>query len=195
MASSLEGLFKELEFGERLHQRLDNLYAATGDGRQPSGGKDAYFIVRNPVAIDPSDATEQAIGWLTGVRMLAELVQDQVLLETLDPIPNIRVLEGLAPKHPKSEDEKSGLLKSLLNDATTLLQRIDSSQSYATALRPAYYYTACDYMLRDYLMWPLFAEKIQAVPDPYSHYFHLWTCGVKYRIFGNNQIDLYLPRR
>ncbi len=114
-------------------------------------------------------------------------------------MPAIRVLEGLPPKHPKAEAEKSPLLKSLQNQASTLLERIAADDS-AAALRPAYYFVACDPMLRDYLMWPLYREPLhdlsqQPIADPFQPYFRLWTHGVKYRIFGDKQVDLYLPRQ
>ena len=49
-------------------------------------------------------------------------------------------------------------------------------------------------MLRDYLMWPFYREKTN-LEDPFEPYFQLWKCGVKYRIFEETQIDLYLPRQ
>jgi hypothetical protein len=48
-------------------------------------------------------------------------------------------------------------------------------------------------MLRDYLMWPLYAEAT-GIADPLRAYFELWRQGVQYRIFGESQVDLYLPR-
>ena len=75
----------------------------------------------------------------------------------------------------------------------SLVERIDVGPE-AALLRPAFYFTACDSMLRDYLMWPIYAESA-GLPDPLEPYFHLWRHGVKYRIFGESQVDLYLPRQ
>ena len=74
-----------------------------------------------------------------------------------------------------------------------MVERIDAGP-YAEVLRPAYYFTACDTMLRDYLMWPLYAQA-SGLEDPLESYFELWRHGVKYRIFGETQVDLYLPRQ
>jgi hypothetical protein len=49
-------------------------------------------------------------------------------------------------------------------------------------------------MLRDYLMWPFYGAA-SALDDPFAPYFELWRHGVKYRIFGETQVDLYLPHQ
>ncbi|MCG8649898.1 MAG: apolipoprotein acyltransferase, partial [Pirellulales bacterium] len=110
----------------------------------------------------------------------------------LGAAPAVRILEGIPPKHPKDEREKSNLLKTFQQDATVLVERIDTDP-VAAMLRPAFYFTACDAMLRDYLMWPLYVAAT-GLDDPFASYFQLWRHGVKYRIFGETQIDFYLPR-
>jgi hypothetical protein len=193
--AALSGLFDQLEAGEQLHARLEQLYASTGDDRRPSGGRDAYFVVRRPPAIDSDQATELGQRWLSRLAKLAEQLGDQQLADALTPLPKFRVLEGQAPKHPKAEQEKSALLKSLQAGAAELLQRIEAGP-HAADLRPAYYFIACDTMLRDYLMWPLYAAALgETIADPFEPYFRLWQHGIKYRIFGNDQVDLYLPRQ
>lgn len=191
---AIRGLFDTLDDqGVELECRLTRLFEAAGDDRRPQGGRDAYFVVRNPPPLDPDEAADLGARWLAGIQSLAITVGDGATAEILDPIPSIRVLEGIPPKHPKQEHEKSELLKSLQGDATRLVQRIDAPPQ-AAALRPAFYFIACDAMLRDYLMWPLYAEPA-GLDDPFEPYFHLWRHGVKYRAFGETQVDLYLPRR
>lgn len=190
----ISGLFDSLQQrGGALESRLELLFEAAGDDRRPQGGRDAYFVVRNPPPLDPEEARDLGTRWLTGVQSLATQVGDSATAEILDPIPTIRVLEGIPPKHPKQDDEKSELLQTLQGDATTLVERIDAGPQ-AAALRPAFYFTACDAMLRDYLMWPLYASEA-GLEDPFEPYFVLWRHGVKYRVFGETQVDLYLPRR
>ena len=197
----LSGLFDHLEDEQELLGRLGAVYAAAGDGRRGDGSRDAYFVVRNPPAIEPEDAADLANRWLGGLCALALHLKDDVLTQTLDPIPDVRVLEGLPPKHPKAQSERSKLLRSLQDEADTLLQRVDGGNATAAALGSAYYFVACDSMLRDYLMWPLYADMIseqggdQAVADPFEPYFQLWRHGVKYRIFDDRQVSLYLPRK
>lgn len=195
--AGLTGLFEHLDVEPQLHQRLDQLYTAAGDGRRGDGSFDAYFIVRQPPAIDPDQAQQLAQTWLHRLGHLARRCGETALADALDPVPTIRVLEGLAPKHPKG-DERCRLLKAIKDQASQLLQRHDDQNSTADALRPAYYFIACDAMLRDYLMWPLHSGSFggdEETPDPFEPYFQLWCHGIKYRIFGDRQVDLYLPRQ
>ena len=188
---ALAELFSELEVGDELQSRLQQLYAIAGDDRRPSGGRDAYFLVRDPKPLEPERAEQLATSWLEGLIAIASHLEEESIRETLQPLPRIRVLEGTPPKHPKDEAEKSRLLRSV-QQAATLVERIDAGP-FPAALRPAYYFSACDTMLRDYLMWPLYA-RATGLRDPLFPYFELWRHGVKYRIFGETQVDLYLPR-
>lgn len=189
----LSGLFEGFASGPQVESRLQSLFEAAGDDRRPQGGRDAYFVIRNPPPLDPDLADRLGKQWLEGVRDLAMVLGDLETAEALDPLPTIRVLEGIPPKHPKLDHEKSELLKTLQNDAPLLVERIDAGPQ-APVLRPAFYFTACDTMLRDYLMWPMYAEP-SGLADPLEPYFQLWRHGVKYRVFGETQVDLYLPRR
>ena len=189
--SALSALYDGLESGNWLQSRLRELYAVAGDDRRPSGGRDAYFVVRRPKPVAPREAEQLAVAWLEGLLAIAKHVGDSTLCEVLQTGPHIRVLEGIPPKHPKQEAEQSRLLRSLKN-ADKLVERIDSVP-LAEALRPAYYFAACDAMLRDYLMWPLYSEAT-GLGDPLRPYFRLWEHGAKFRIFEDSQIDLYLPR-
>lgn len=194
---ALADLFDDLDLGgsdvgASLADRLESLYGVAGDDRRPQGGRDAYFVVRGAEPLDPDLAAKLATEWLIGVRELAAEVGDAEAVMALDPTPKIRVLEGSPPKHPKAEDEKSNLLRVMQQNVPTLVERLDAG-SHPAALRPAYYFVACDSMLRDYLMWPLYA-KSSGQADPMRAYFRLWSHGVKYRIFGETEVDLYLPR-
>lgn len=189
--TALEGLFQEFEAGPELHARLRQLYAVAGDDRRPGGGRDAYFVVRQPKPIAPQQAERLATAWLEGLLAIATHLHDWAMLQSLKQAPRIRVLEGHAPKHPKQPSEQAALLRAI-RGAANLVEQIDAG-SLAETLRPAYYFTACDAMLRDYLMWPLYAQAT-GLEDPLRPYFELWEHGVKYRIFDDSQVDLYLPR-
>ena len=189
--NALNDLYCDLEAGDALHQRLGQLFEAAGDDRRPQGGRDAYFLVRNPQPLDPDLAEQLGEQWLSGVLEISKHVDDTATCDALSPIPKVRVLEGTAPKHPREAAQKSNLLL-CIQSAAQHVESIDAGP-YAETLRPAYYFTACDAMLRDYLMWPLYAEAT-GLDDPLRPYFELWRHGVKYRIFGESQVDLYLPR-
>ncbi|TWT82908.1 hypothetical protein CA13_43710 [Planctomycetes bacterium CA13] len=189
----VDGLFAETPWGGELLRRLKRLFDFAGDDRRPQGGRDVYFIVRNPKPLEPDDAQTLAQQWLGNLHDLASLAQVHRLTEKLAPCPSIRILEGIAPKHPKDESEKAELLNLLQKFGPNLVSRITSPDEPTRTLQAAYFYTACDWMLRDYLMWPLFRDAID-VDDPFEPYFQLWAHGVKYRIFNDSQVEIYLPR-
>ncbi len=190
---ALAGLFDELNCGADLHERLEELYTVAGDDRRPQGGRDAYFIVRRGPLIGEEEVTALATDWLSRLAELAGEVGDSATGEVLDPIPTIRVLEGIPPKNPKVDREKSAFLNAMQNSATSLCEQIAGADSHAEVLRKAYYFSTCDPMVRDYLMWPLYATASK-VREPFGPYFELWRHRVKYRIFNDKQIDFYLPR-
>ncbi|QDT12083.1 apolipoprotein acyltransferase [Planctomycetes bacterium K23_9] len=191
---ALEGLFDSLDCGRELHRRLDDLYAIAGDDRRPQGGRDAYFIVRRGPLIGAERVGELGTAWLTGMKELAAEVGDEQLVDVLSPLPSIRVLEGIPPKNPKVEHEKSAFLVAMQTAAPAMCEKIANADPHAEMLRPAYYFNTCDPMVRDYLMWPLYAG-VTSVKDPFSAYFELWRHRVKYRIFNDKSIDMYIPRQ
>jgi hypothetical protein len=189
----LEGLFESLEEGDQLSDRLSDVFLAAGDNRRPSGGRDAYFIVRSPATLSVELAEHHGHRWIDGLRQLAEAVGDDQSADKLRDFPKIRILEGIPPKHPKQPNERSALLTTILDRCGELTSKVPDVNPHAELLRPAYYFMACDAMLRDYLMWPFYASQTGLV-DPLRSYFALWSHGVKFRIFREDQVDLYLPR-
>ncbi len=188
-----------------LYRRLERLYRDSGEDRRPQGGRDAYFIVRRPRPLDPVVAESTAQHWIDGLASLAKWTSSSLAAECLSRDINVRVLEGIAPKHPKDPGEKCKLLATMENSVPELLTPMVQHSAVLELLRPAYYFIACDAHLRDYLMWPLYLEAMnhpcvsldseKLPPDPFAAYYDLWRHGVKYRIFSDDQIDLYLPRQ
>ena len=179
--------------GEQLSDRLLQVFHAAGDDTRPKGGRDVYFVVRQPRRLTVEATEHHATRWLAGLGSLAVAVDDQETSSVLDRSLRIRVLEGLPPKHPKNPDERTELLTTLLDRCPKLVERIAGVDEHAALLRSAYYFLACDPMLRDYLMWPFYATQTE-LADPLRDYFVLWSHGVKYRSYSKDQLDLYLPR-
>ncbi|TWT98471.1 hypothetical protein Pla52n_49850 [Stieleria varia] len=190
---SLASLIRTLPCGDELHDRLGQLYDAAGNSQRPGGGQDAYFVVRKPQPLDPADAEQLAGQWLTGLVRIAEKVGNLEIVSVLSQTPSVRVLEGIPPKAPKRDEERSRLMKTVTQACAAMCESISGVDPHAELLRPAYYFVACDPMLRDHLMWPFYRESV-GLDDPLASYFELWCHGVKYRIFGEKQIDIYLPR-
>lgn len=143
--------------------------------------------------ITPNAAKVAAEAWLAGIREVAIAVGNDEVAEMLAPIPTVRILEGTPPKHPKEDSERSHLLRIVRSKAPKMVENIDAGP-IANTLRPAYYFIACDAMLRDYLMWPFYA-KATGLENPLGPYIALWKHGAKYRIFQESQVDIYLPRQ
>ncbi len=190
---SLEPLMPGLPMGEALHTRLMSLYEHAGDNRRPTGGRDAYFVIRRPQPLDPIRAEHLVKQWLAGLTSIAEKLGKLEIVATLSNLPAIRVLEGIPPKHPKRDEEKSTLMRTVTQACATMCEEITDADPHAALLRQAYYFVSCDPTLRDHLMWPFFRDATR-LEDPLESYFELWRHGVKYRIFGESQVDLYLPR-
>ena len=190
----LESLYEGMAGENDLADRLEKVFEVAGDARRPQGGMDAYFVVRAPQQMDPEVAKFAGETWLGGMAELARCADRDDLLKHLDPIPEIRVLEGIAPKNPKFDSDKTELFR-VLNEELPQVTAALADHQDANILRPAYYFIACDPMLRDHLMWPLYRQEDNSLPaDPFSAYFDLWRHRVRFRTYRDGHMDLYLPR-
>lgn len=189
----LAGLFDALDCGSELHDRLQTLFAVAGDDRRPSGGRDAYFLVRRPLVSPPEKIENAGEAWIEQIRGLAESLGHGESAEQLAQVERVRVLEGIPPKHPKEKIERTGLLNLLSQEIPSWVSRETPHDPFLAILRSPFYFINCDAMLRDYLMWPLVRDRMRA-EDPFEPYFFLWRHGVKWRVFQETQIDLYIPR-
>ena len=200
LSGLFDGLIENPSVIEGLHDRLERLFSAAGNDRRPQGGRDAYFVVRKPAKRHPEEIESLAKGWLNELAQLARATGFGDLSDRLAAMPKLRVLEGVPPKHPKEDWQKAELLKMLQQNGPKMSACLPASDlsRIAASLAPAYYYVSCDWMLRDFLMWPLYQnaenQNKESADDPFSDYFELWRSGVKYRIFNDEQIDLYMPR-
>lgn len=191
--NGLVGLYDGLPHGDEYQERLERLFNAAGDDRRPTGGRDAYFVVRQPPTITPEAAEFHATRWLGSLCRMAVRIEHEELSKHLLTLPRVRVLEGAAPKQPKADLESFPLLKAIKVHAASMTEGLATQCQVVYLLREAYYFTACDAMLRDYLLWPAYAETLGEA-DPMAGYFELWRHGIKVRVFHDDMIDLYLPR-
>ncbi|MFN3189742.1 MAG: hypothetical protein ACE361_04385 [Aureliella sp.] len=196
--SDLE-IFAEQPGGPVFEERLSAVFAAVGDGGRGDGLKDAYFVVRNPPAIDESAAKPIAESFVHSSIRLSSLIGS-----TFEADPDVRILEGKPPKHPRAREEQAPLLGLLQRDLPSSIAEILNANSLAAQLQEALYFVACDHWLRDYLRWPLASAEStlalsqdgrSALDAALDAYFTLWVHGIKFRIFSNRQVDFYLPRR
>lgn len=192
--NGLAGVFDGLDVADELHERLTELFEVAGDDRRPQGGKDAFFVVRNPGEIAPQLVQLAGERWIERLQSLAKSLGHDSEAERLAGVEKVRVLEGIPPKHPKQEHEKTELLRLLKDTIPTWLEGPEIDTPLTASLRAPYYFITCDAMLRDYLMWPLYQERLPT-PEPMEPYFQLWKHGIKWRAYQEKQVDLYIPRR
>lgn len=192
--NGLAGVFDGLGVGDELLERLTDLFEVAGDDRRPQGGKDAYFVVRNPDEIAPQLVELAGQRWIDRLGDLATSLGRPREAEQLAGVEKVRVLEGIPPKHPKQEHEKTNLLRLLKDAIPTWLEGTEIDTPLTASLRAPYYFITCDAMLRDHLMWPLYRESLPAT-EPMEPYFQLWKHGIKWRVYQEKQVDLYIPRR
>ncbi|MEM6689566.1 MAG: hypothetical protein AAF664_09075, partial [Planctomycetota bacterium] len=131
-----------------------------------------------------------------GLAQIARHLKFEAAEAILETCPRVRVLEGLPPKAPKAPEDQTDLFRLLKSELSQRLIDIARKGSPVDDLAAAYYFTTCDPMLRDYLMWPMIAAEQEwlDLQDPLEPYFELWRHGVKWRVFQSDQVDLYLPR-
>lgn len=195
MLNSLSGV----SGGEEFATRVQAVYDAVSASRREDSMKDAYFIVRSPPHGASEYLAQQAGRFVASGIELAKLAGVEGGLAGL---PELRILEGKPPKHPKADREKADLLflfqerlPKLLNTAFRESQQ--PSAELAVELEESLYFIACDSWLRDYLRLPLMGDTPQRpIADLAAcAYFELWRHGIKFRIFSDDRVDFYLPRR
>lgn len=189
----MQPIFCQVDNGEEVYERLAKVYEICGHPRRPDGMKDAFFIVRDPDAVAAEVVQSVGQEFFKGLGLLAFELNHDELASCLHPLPEIRLVEGAVPKHPKAEEEKSNLLKQVTKTGPAVTDGLREKMEIANYLSRAIYFIACDAFLRDFILWPWMAEHSN-VEDPFESYFQFWKHGVKFRIFGEKQIDLYLPR-
>ena len=181
--------------GSEFRARMQCVYDAVGSGRRSDNMKDAFFVVRHPPQLQSDDAQQIATEFVQGALALAR----QTGAESTFELPEIRILEGKPPKHPKNPNEKSELLNLFESKLPAQIDAIFAPGSLGNELSEALYFVACDRWLRDFLRWPLLQPSGNDLKPSNSQcvdsYFQLWRHGVKFRIFSNTRIDFYLPVR
>lgn len=193
-------LLDDYQGGEQVRARLEVVYDAVGNFSRSDSMKDAYFIVRLPPPLDPSEVTRLAKQFASGLivlgRELCNANSDKPR-EFLDSVPEVRVLEGKPPKHPRADNEKAALLKYIQQELPEQMNQLFKPGTLGARLGEALYFIACDSLLRDYLRWPLMSADASTVTggELFDAYFELWRHGIKFRIFSNDQIDFYIPRQ
>ncbi|GAB5403355.1 MAG: hypothetical protein Aurels2KO_15860 [Aureliella sp.] len=196
LLSSLESVPGGGEFARRIQSVFDAVSASQRGDRM----KDAYFVVRRPPLGASEFLEQQARRFVASSVELAKSASVPGQEAASDP--ELRMLEGKPPKHPKADREKADLLFLFQDRLPSLLSTMfreseTPAAKLAVELEESLYFVACDTWLRDYLRMPLLGESPyrEVADQAASAYFDLWRHGIKFRIFSEQRIDFYLPRR
>lgn len=183
------------EFAGRLQEAFD----AVASSARPDSMKDAYFVIRNPPLVDTATLAGHANRFIASVAAVAQAMEGSSV--QFADLPDVRILEGKPPKHPRAASEKSELLNVFQTGVPAFIDGrfahagASDSRVVGRQLAEALYFVACDSWLREYLRLPLLGGLSDPADQASAAYFQLWRHGVKYRIFSNHRVDFYLPRR
>src|SRR6056297_3555968 len=83
----LVDLFDDIPAGDRVAQRLLEVFESGGEGRRPDGNRDAYFIPRQPPPLSPDRAEALAKEFFANLRVLSQQLAAGPLERLLDPVP------------------------------------------------------------------------------------------------------------
>lgn len=172
--TGVEAIFEGLSFGEEVLDHVRRCYQCTAigfDGRRP------YFIPTPKVECADSIAKQLLDSHFSEMAQLARQQQNTELVALLSNIQLRRV--GSAAELislPVNDDSPDGWIYDLIEDYIGSFPR---PESQILLLEGAIYSMANDIFLRNYIMWPLYADAAKR-PDPFQPYFDLWSKGVCY---------------
>jgi hypothetical protein len=169
---------------DEIVPRLLRIYAATAPGWNEH---DAYFLVRRPKPLSQDQVRDLVLAHIQRFAEIAQQIDAIELIEILERPPKVVVVQGQAPWPPGPES-----VETLMYEARAdFMASLTPSVSEALLFDEALYYLACDYSLRDYVLWPLYRPSTTIV-EPFGPYFEMWTHGVDLRFVGTDLIKAFV---
>jgi hypothetical protein len=150
--------------------------------------EDAYFVVKKPQPLSRERAAHLVTRHLQQFADIARETGNGQLLRLLEPLPRVEVVPGKTP-WPPGQDDPEVLIYEARTDFMTSLSPLSS---YALLLDEALYHLACDYFLRDYILWPLYRQASTLV-EPFGSYFELWKHGAGMRFVTDKLVKVFVP--
>lgn len=189
LGDGLEQLFHDVVGGSEVLPRLVNLYQATSVNFWTSN-EDPYFVIRHPPFVDDEQIREWTVRHLSEMCQLAHLTNSSVAARRSNPTPRIEI--GRDVVNPCSNLENpQALFVEMINDGMFSSVPVESD---FFLLEEAFYHIACDYLLRHYLLWPLYKSAIP-MNDPFADYFELWKHGAQPVWEENNLVRVSIPMK
>jgi len=170
---------------DEILPRLLDVYEATAEGWEEG---DAYFVVRSPKTLAKEQAKQFAASYLHKMEEVARAVGNSELIRILQGRHRIEVVSGKTPWPPGQGDPETLLYEARADFMLSLAPM----ESHMLLLDDALYHIACDYFLRDYILWPLYS-RTTAITDPFEPYFRMWQHGAGIRFQGDDLIKAFVP--
>ena len=171
--AGVEAVFAPLQNGTELQTRITPIYAVTAQQTWEAfdqGVAPGYFCPPQDPKFNDEALKSLALAHVQNLKIFAEFLGDDELLEMLEQIKSARVQKGFDFANNKDE------LADAVYEAITKWM-IDSPKLDAKlwVLSEAYYSINCDYLLPVYLQYPNYAQRPQE--DFLKPYFELYLAG------------------
>lgn len=185
-AQGLDAVFKPLQDGRALQERILPIYTATAEHYKrllEEGAVPGYFC---PVQQLNNEQELIALGHqhIRYLKDLALFCDEPKLAQQLSAVTEVEVISQALKKDPKTDILDDNVFE-LLNDWSITQQFADPRLKL---LQEAYYSIACSYYLAYYLQYPAYSNKPEH--DVLRPYFELWLKGYK-NCFSGGKLIIY----
>ncbi len=171
--AGVEAVFAPLQNGEALQARIMPIYAATEQQTREAfdqGVAPGYFCPPQDPKFGGGVLKSLALAYVRNLKIFAEFLDDDELLEMLEQIKSARVQESFDLAH-----NKDGLANAVYEAITEWMIDSPKLDTKLWVLGEAYYSINCDYLLPAYLQYPNYAQRPQE--DFLKPYFELYLAG------------------
>ncbi len=166
-------VFAPLQNGEALQTRIMPIYAVTAQQTREAfdqGVAPGYFCPPQDPKFGSEALKSLALAYVRNLKIFAEFLGNDELLEILEQIKSARVQESFDLAHNKGE-----LADAVYEAITEWMIDTPKLDAKLWVLGEAYYSINCDYLLPVYLQYPNYAQRPQE--DFLKPYFELYLAG------------------
>jgi hypothetical protein len=174
----LEKVFADVVRGDEILARLKEVYRAT-DGSESTG----MYLHPTPSAPPSQTVVLQLLEeHVAKLKEIARHVGDAGLASSLDRVKRYEITEGKLP-NSRTSQTLAASIRAAIDEFIGSLTPVESD---AELLTEALYSLAANYVVRDYVLWPLFENS--AIEEPFAAAFRLWSFDVEFTFPGDDRI-------
>ena len=171
--AGVKAVFAPLQNGAELQARIMPIYAVTAQQTREAfdqGVAPGYFCPPQDPKFDEEALKSLALAYVRNLKIFAEFLGDDELLEMLERVKSARVQESFDLAH-----HEDGLACAVYEAITEWMIDAPKLDTKLWVLGEAYYSINCDYLLSAYLQYPNYAQRPQE--DFLKPYFELYLAG------------------